>query len=60
MIELARSYVEILAEHLGPASGAAIEALVVGIVATFATDLWHRLLQAIAGLPPAKWGLVGR
>ena len=60
MIELARSYVEILAEHLGPASGAAIEALVVGIVATFATDLWQRLLHAIAGLAPANWGLVGR
>jgi hypothetical protein len=34
--------------------------LVMGIVATLATDLWQRLLQAIAGLPPANWGLVGR
>jgi|HubBroStandDraft_2_1064218.scaffolds.fasta_scaffold477325_1 hypothetical protein len=60
MIELTKSYVGIPAEHLGPASGAAIEALVVGIIATFATDLWQRLLQAIAGLPPANWRLVGR
>jgi hypothetical protein len=60
MIELTKSYVGIPAEHLGPASGAAIEALVVGIIATFATDLWQRLLQAIAVLPPANWRLVGR
>ena len=31
-----------------------------GIVATLATDLWQRLLNAIAGLPPANWGLIGR
>ena len=31
-----------------------------GIVATLATDLWQRLVQAVAGLPPANWGLVGR
>ena len=36
-----------------------IEALVVGIIATLATDLWQRLLQ-IAGVPPANWALVGR
>jgi hypothetical protein len=60
MIELARSYVGILSELCGPALGVAVEVFVVGIVATFATDLWQRLLQAIAGLPPANWGLVGR
>jgi hypothetical protein len=37
-----------------------IEVIVVGIIATLTTDLWQRLLQAIAGLPPANWGLVGR
>jgi hypothetical protein len=47
-------------EHLGDPQAAAIEALVVGIIATLATDLWQRLLQAIAGVPPANWGLVGR
>ena len=31
-----------------------------GIVATLAIDLWQRLLNAIAGLPPANWGLIGR
>ena len=31
-----------------------------GVVATLATDLWQRLLQATVGLPPANWGLVGR
>jgi Protein of unknown function (DUF2938) len=36
------------------------EVLVMGIVATLATDLWQRLLQAIAGFPPANWGLIGR
>jgi hypothetical protein len=38
---------------------AAIEALVVGIIATLATDLWLWLLQII-GVPPADWALVGR
>ena len=37
-----------------------IEILVMGIVATLATDLWQRLLNAIADLPPANWGLIGR
>ena len=32
----------------------------VGIVATLATDIWQRLLRAIAGLPPARWQLIGR
>jgi len=38
---------------------AAIEALVVGIIATLTTDLWLWLLQ-IVGVPPANWALVGR
>ena len=38
---------------------AAIEALLVGIIATLATDLWLGLLQII-GVPPANWALVGR
>ena len=37
----------------------AIEALVVGIIATLATDLWLWLPQ-IVGVPPANWALVGR
>ncbi len=36
------------------------EIIVIGIVATLVTDIWQRLLQAIAGLPPARWGLIGR
>jgi hypothetical protein len=34
--------------------------IVMGIVATLATDLWQRLLQGVAGLPAADWGLIGR
>src|SRR5689334_24332807 len=37
----------------------AIEAIVAGIVATLATDLWLWLLQ-IFGVPSADWALVGR
>jgi Protein of unknown function (DUF2938) len=37
-----------------------IEIVVVGVIATLATDLWQLLLQAITGLPPMSWGLVGR
>jgi hypothetical protein len=36
------------------------EIIVMGVVGTLATDLWQRFLQAIAGLPPANWGLIGR
>src|SRR5712671_2019408 len=36
------------------------EIIVIGIVATLVTDIWQRLLQAIAGVPPARWGLIGR
>lgn len=38
----------------------AIGIIVMGIVATLAADLWQRLLQVIAGVPPTNWGLVGR
>jgi hypothetical protein len=34
--------------------------LLAGIIATLATDLWGWLLQSVAGLPTANWGLVGR
>ena len=34
--------------------------IVMGIVATLATDLWQRLLHTIVGLPRTNWGLVGR
>ncbi|KUM25601.1 hypothetical protein AU467_25885 [Mesorhizobium loti] len=36
------------------------ESIVAGVVATLATDLWARLLHAVAGRAPANWGLVGR
>jgi hypothetical protein len=42
------------------ALGATLEILTAGIVATLATDLWHRLLHIVIALPPAQWGLVGR
>ncbi|MEH2555172.1 hypothetical protein V1286_002701 [Bradyrhizobium algeriense] len=38
----------------------AIESIVVGSIATLVADLWLRLLQAVVGIPPANWGLVGR
>jgi hypothetical protein len=38
---------------------AAIEALVVGIIATLVTDLWLWLLR-IVGVPAADWAIVGR
>jgi hypothetical protein len=37
-----------------------VEIIVIGIVATLVTDIWQCLLQAIAGVPPAQWGLIGR
>src|SRR5882724_5766707 len=37
-----------------------IEVVAIGIIATLATDIWARLLQAIAGVPAPNWGLVGR
>ena len=45
--------------RLGPVLGVIAEIIVIGAIATLATDLWQRLLQAI-GVPPANWGLVGR
>jgi len=42
------------------AASGVLDALWSGIVATLAADLWQRLLQGLAGLPPAPWGLVGR
>jgi hypothetical protein len=49
----------IIADSWGNPEQAALEALVVGIIATLATDLWLWLLQ-IVGVPPANWALVGR
>jgi len=43
----------------GATGEVAIEALVVGTIATLATDLWLGLLQMF-GVPPADWALVGR
>jgi len=43
-----------------PTARYVIEIIVIGIVATLVTDIWQRLLQAIAGVPPARWGLIGR
>ncbi|SRR6266567_480272 len=39
---------------------AAIEILIIGIVATLTADTWQRLLHAVVGLPPVNWGLIGR
>src|SRR6266436_6417912 len=49
-----------LGEHLNAIQTAVIEIIVMGIVATLATDFWQRILQAMAGFPPANWGLIGR
>jgi len=43
--------VSMIGASWGNPEKAAIEALVVGIIATLATDLWLRLLQ-IVGVPP--------
>src|SRR3974377_2358709 len=51
--------VSMIGASWGSPEKAVIEALVVGIIATLATDLWQRLLQ-IAGVPPANWAVVGR
>ena len=48
-----------IAASWGSPEKAVIEALVVGIIATLATDLWLLLLQ-IFGVPPANWAMVGR
>jgi len=36
------------------------ESVVIGIIATLVMDLGQWLLHAVAGLPPANWGLIGR
>jgi hypothetical protein len=51
--------VSMIADSWGNRENAALEALVVGTIATLATDLWLWLLQ-IVGVPPADWALVGR
>jgi hypothetical protein len=51
--------VSMIGSSWGGPEKAAIEALVVGIIATLTTDLWLWLLQ-IVGVPPADWALVGR
>lgn len=35
-------------------------AVVAGVVATLALDLWQRALLAWKGIPPSNWALVGR
>jgi len=60
MTKSAALYVAGISQHFGSAPGATTEIIVIGIVATLVTDIWQRLLQAIAGLPPARWGLIGR
>jgi len=45
---------------LSAAQSAMLEILATGIVGTLATDVWQRLLQTIASLPPPRWDLVGR
>jgi hypothetical protein len=60
VIGLTRAYIASITGHLGVVHVAAIGILVIEIIATLATELWQRLLQAIAGLPPANWELVGR
>jgi len=51
--------VSMIGASVGSLEKATIEALVVGIIATLATDLWLGMLQ-IVGAPPANWALVGR
>lgn len=36
------------------------QAVIAGVFATVVLDLWQRLLHAVAGIPPANWGLIGR
>jgi len=36
------------------------QACVAGIFATVVLDLWQRLLNAAAGIPPTNWAFVGR
>ena len=41
-------------------AGFIVNAVVSGIVATVALDLWQRLLFAVSGIPPANWAMAGR
>jgi len=60
MIGLAKVYAASAATPLTSIQGAVIEIVLIGIVATLATDLWQKLLQLTAGFPAANWGLIGR
>jgi len=60
MTEPMQSHLSVITDQPGAARATVIGILAVGIVATLMTDLWHRLLQAVAELPPANWGLIGR
>ena len=37
-----------------------VQAVIAGVVATAAMDLWALLLAKVAGVPKPNWGLVGR
>ena len=43
-----------------PVESFALQAVIAGVFATVILDLWQRLLFAVAGIPPADWGLIGR
>ncbi|MFG1344313.1 DUF2938 family protein [Xanthobacter autotrophicus DSM 431] len=38
----------------------ALEILVVGLIGTAVLDIWQRIYERIAGLPPSNWGMIGR
>ena len=40
--------------------GFKMQAIVIGIIATAALDLWSLLLNRFANIPMANWGMVGR
>lgn len=37
-----------------------VNMIVSGVFATVVFDIWQRLLQAMTGIPPTNWGIVGR
>jgi Protein of unknown function (DUF2938) len=59
-MELTKSFVATLSEHLGTTLTVGTEIFVIGIIATLATDIWQQLLKLVAGVPSPNWGLVGR
>ena len=59
MVELTMLSIAPITGRLGSVLGVLAEIIVIGVIATLATDLWQRLLQAI-GVPTGNWGLVGR